>query len=210
MTVTLDDARSVTRPGGMRGAIKGALHALSMALMSPLALSSWVERVVSARDEAFVFWAQALALVPGLLGVYLRRGFYAWTLRACAPDCVVSFLAVVNDRRAEIGPRASLGAFTTVGHVRVGAGCQVASRVSLLSGSRQHAFTPEGDLTTFERAQDAALITIGPNTWVGEGALVMADVGARCIVGAGSVVSQPVPDRSLVAGNPARVVRRLD
>jgi acetyltransferase-like isoleucine patch superfamily enzyme len=37
----------------------------------------------------------------------------------------------------------------------------------------------------------------------------MADVGSRSIVGAGSVVSTSVPDGCLVAGNPARFLRRL-
>jgi acetyltransferase-like isoleucine patch superfamily enzyme len=36
----------------------------------------------------------------------------------------------------------------------------------------------------------------------------MADVGHDAIVGAGSVVTKPVPPFAIVAGNPARLIRR--
>jgi acetyltransferase-like isoleucine patch superfamily enzyme len=35
----------------------------------------------------------------------------------------------------------------------------------------------------------------------------MASVGMHCVVGAGSVVTRPVPDYAVVAGAPARVIR---
>jgi len=37
----------------------------------------------------------------------------------------------------------------------------------------------------------------------------MADVGEGATVGAGSVVTRPIPARSVAAGNPARVIRNL-
>ena len=47
----------------------------------------------------------------------------------------------------------------------------------------------------------------GNGCWVGANATVMADVGHDAIVGAGSVVTRPVPPFAIVAGNPARVLR---
>ena len=52
-------------------------------------------------------------------------------------------------------------------------------------------------------------IVIGEYSWIGEGSVVMADIGASAMVGAGSVVSSNVPDRVVVVGNPARIARRL-
>lgn len=54
-------------------------------------------------------------------------------------------------------------------------------------------------------------VTIGPNTWLGAGVIVCPGVtiGRDVVVGAGGVVVRDVPDRVLVAGNPARVVRGL-
>jgi acetyltransferase-like isoleucine patch superfamily enzyme len=56
-----------------------------------------------------------------------------------------------------------------------------------------------------------APIRIGNGTWVGARAIILpgVTVGSRCLVAAGAVVSKDVPDDTLVAGNPARVVREL-
>jgi acetyltransferase-like isoleucine patch superfamily enzyme len=56
-----------------------------------------------------------------------------------------------------------------------------------------------------------APVRIGSGTWVGARAIILPGVtiGTRCLIAAGSVVSRDVPDDTLVAGNPARVVREL-
>ena len=52
---------------------------------------------------------------------------------------------------------------------------------------------------------------IGRGSLVGIGAIVLdgVRVGAGCIVGAGSVVTKDVPERSLVVGVPAKVLRQI-
>jgi maltose O-acetyltransferase len=54
-------------------------------------------------------------------------------------------------------------------------------------------------------------VRIGDGTWIGTRAIILPGVtiGRRVLVAAGAVVSRDVPDDSLVAGNPARVVRTL-
>ena len=56
-----------------------------------------------------------------------------------------------------------------------------------------------------------APVRIGDGTWLGARAIVLPGVtiGKRVVVAAGSVVTRDVPDDSMVAGNPARVVRSL-
>jgi acetyltransferase-like isoleucine patch superfamily enzyme len=58
----------------------------------------------------------------------------------------------------------------------------------------------------------SAPIRIGRRAWLGFGAAVMkgVEVGEEAIVAAGAVVTADVPPRTIVAGNPARVVRSLD
>jgi acetyltransferase-like isoleucine patch superfamily enzyme len=58
----------------------------------------------------------------------------------------------------------------------------------------------------------ASPLVIEEDAWIGAGATIVRGVrvGARSIIGAGSVVLQDVPSDVLVAGNPARVVRDLD
>ena len=55
-------------------------------------------------------------------------------------------------------------------------------------------------------------ITVGAYAWIGAGATIMPGVtiGAGAVVGAGSVVTKNVPDRMIVAGNPARILRSVD
>ncbi len=55
-------------------------------------------------------------------------------------------------------------------------------------------------------------ITLANNVWVGDGAIICKGVtiGKNSIVGAGSVVTNDIPENSIAAGNPARVVKQLD
>jgi maltose O-acetyltransferase len=82
-------------------------------------------------------------------------------------------------------------------------------------------FGPAVQILTATHPLDAALrhhrelgqpIDIGPDVWVGGGALILPGVriGARAVIGAGSVVTRDVPEGVLVAGNPCRVVRSLE
>jgi len=54
-------------------------------------------------------------------------------------------------------------------------------------------------------------VAIGDDAWIGAGAFVMrgVQVGARAIVAAGAVVTKDVAEGTVVAGNPARVIRSI-
>jgi acetyltransferase-like isoleucine patch superfamily enzyme len=80
------------------------------------------------------------------------------------------------------------------------------SNVSVMNGSAQHG-TDRLDVPIREQPGAWPRVTIGRDSWVGDRAVVMADVGAHCVVGAGSVVTRPVPDFAVAVGSPARVVR---
>lgn len=55
-------------------------------------------------------------------------------------------------------------------------------------------------------------ITIGDDCWLGGGVIVCPGVtiGNRVIVGAGSVVTHDIPDDVVVAGNPARIIKKAE
>lgn len=54
-------------------------------------------------------------------------------------------------------------------------------------------------------------VTIGDGTWIGQGACIIGcRIGRNCVIGANSVVLKDVPDHSVVAGAPARLVRLYD
>jgi phosphonate metabolism protein (transferase hexapeptide repeat family) len=53
-------------------------------------------------------------------------------------------------------------------------------------------------------------VIIGPDVWIGHGAIIMpgVSIGTGAIVGSGSVVTKNVADYTIVAGNPVKVIRR--
>ena len=53
-------------------------------------------------------------------------------------------------------------------------------------------------------------VIIGPDVWIGHGAIIMpgVSIGTGAIVGSGSVVTKNVADYTIVAGNPAKIIRR--
>lgn len=214
MTLTLDRPTTATPPPTTenplwRSALKGAATALSLALVALPAATCRAEAWISDRDELFHLWGEALALVPGLPGRFLRRGFYYLTLRKCSLSCDIGFMSSFNDRRSEVGRGVYVGFGVGLGLVTMGDGCLLGSRVSIINGGQQHALGPDGRLTPFDRTR-ACRVHLGEQTWIGEGAIIMADVGPRCIVGAGSVVTRPVPEGFIVAGNPIRMIRKIE
>jgi len=62
------------------------------------------------------------------------------------------------------------------------------------------------------RGGESRPIVIADNVWVGDRAMICKGVriGANSIVGAGAVVTHDIPGNSVVAGNPARIVKSLD
>jgi len=72
-----------------------------------------------------------------------------------------------------------------------------------------HVQGEEGDVTGTPLV--SAPIRIGRGTWLSDGVRVLrgSDIGERCVIGANSVVRGAIPDRSVAAGSPARVVGRV-
>ena len=57
---------------------------------------------------------------------------------------------------------------------------------------------------------DVADAEIGDNCYIGAGAIIMnpIKIGNNVTIGAGSVVTKDIPDNCIVAGNPAKIIRR--
>lgn len=182
---------------------KRAVFAGCLCVVAPLLLVCWAEKRLRAGESVFTGLSQLLALVPTQLGTALRGAFYFGALEQCDWETHVGFGTIFSHRAARLGARASLGAYCVVGHAHVGAGAMIGSRVSIPSGKRQH--VDDGGRLVEQGRFDT--VAVGAGSWIGEGAILLADVGARAIVAAGAVVVTPVPDGCIAGGNPARVLR---
>jgi acetyltransferase-like isoleucine patch superfamily enzyme len=86
---------------------------------------------------------------------------------------------------------------------------------SVLIMDHNHEYSnPDKPIHTQGTSQGGRII-IGRNCWLGHGAVVFCGkgelvLGQNTVVGANAVVTRSFPPRSVVAGNPARLVRRYD
>lgn len=191
--------------GSPRAAVKAAVFAVALLLVLPLIVLAWLEKRLSRGEIVFLLCAQFLAVVPGFPGQWLRGAYYFGTLDQCSWEVRFGFGTLFTHRGAVIGRRVSTGAYCVIGHAHVGEDVMIGSRVSIPSGKRQH-LDEAGRLAPVTRFEQ---VKVGSHCWVGEGAIVLAEVGAGSIVSAGAVVIDAMPDGKLIGGNPARVIRDI-
>jgi len=171
-------------------------------LVSPLVAISMLSR---RSDRAYQGLSQFLSLFPGTAGDFIRRSFYRWTLKKCARSCTISFGTLFATRKAEVGENVYIGARCMIGWAIIGNDVLIGSNVDILSGKHQHRFR-RSDIPIRLQGGTYSSVTIGQDAWIGNGALVSADIGAHAIVAAGAVVVKPVREGRIVGGNPAREI----
>ncbi|MEZ5651299.1 MAG: hypothetical protein R3E87_12200 [Burkholderiaceae bacterium] len=115
--------------------------------------------------------------------------------------------SVFGHRQVSLGANVSTGNYCVLGHVAIGAHPPgQPGQHSNTDGKRQH-LDEHGAIRHGETHYTQ--VRIGTDCWLGEGAIVLDDVGDASIVAAGAVVGQAMPGGVLIAGNPARVARDL-
>lgn len=193
----------------MRTLLKHTALTLATLAVSPGLASFWLRRLVFGPDRALEGSTQALALVPGMLGIYLRRAFLIRVLAECHASTTVEFGTLFSTPDARLGPGVYVGPRCHLGLVHIERDVLIGAGVHIPSGGRIH-----GDADTAGSFRDQPLqrrvVRIGEGAWIGSAAVVMADVGAGTLVGAGAVVTRPLPSRVVAGGVPARVIRDRD
>jgi len=90
--------------------------------------------------------------------------------------------------------------------VRVGKNVLMAAYVYLVGGT--HTFL-RTDIPILMQERTSTGIHVGDNTWLGAHAVVFdgAHIGKECIIGAGAIINQDIPDWKIAAGVPAKVIK---
>lgn len=93
-----------------------------------------------------------------------------------------------------------------VAPVTIGDNCQLAPNVAIYTAG--HPLHPVSRNSMYEYGIE---VTIGDNVWIGGNTVILPGVhiGSNTVIGAGSVVTKDIPDWSLAAGNPCRVIRKI-
>ena len=93
-----------------------------------------------------------------------------------------------------------------VGKITIGDNCFMASNVAIYTSG--HPIHPDSRNSMYEYGIP---VTIGDNVWIGGNTVICPGVtiGSNCVIGAGSVVTKDIPDWSVAAGNPCKVIRKI-
>jgi acetyltransferase-like isoleucine patch superfamily enzyme len=136
----------------------------------------------------------------------------------------------INLYGCEIGDETKIGAFVEIQkNATVGKRCKISSHtficegvtiednvfvghnVAFINDSYPRATTGGGEMQT-EADWHVEKTVVKKGASIGSGSTILSNVtiGENALVGAGSVVTKDVPANTIVAGNPARILRRID
>jgi acetyltransferase-like isoleucine patch superfamily enzyme len=174
---------------------------VAMPLVLPLVVFAKIS------EEAFRTAAEMVKDIPYAVGIVVREQFYRWTLTRSGTNVVIGAGTVFSYRDVAVGDNVLIGMYNIIHYCDFGSNVMVADHCQFLSGAKYHNF----DRVDIPMSQQGGLLTriqIGDDCWVGAGAIVIASVGRGSVVGAGAVVTREVEPYSVVAGNPAKLIRK--
>jgi UDP-2-acetamido-3-amino-2,3-dideoxy-glucuronate N-acetyltransferase len=142
----------------------------------------------------------------------------------------VKIYKFVNLYGCEIGDYTRIGAFVEIQkNARIGRHCKISSHTFICEGvtiedhvfvghgvvfindTYPHATNEHGELQS-EQDWEVEPILVKKGASIGSNCTILSNItiGEKAVIGAGSVVTRDVPPNTIVAGNPARVLRSLD
>ena len=122
------------------------------------------------------------------------------------------FDATTEDAHIHLSQGCAIGRnnqLSTSSSITLEPGVMTASNVHI--ATQTHNYEDINTPIMFQGSTDKGPITIGFGTWIGRNAIILcASVGKQCVVAAGSYVNKDVPDYCVVAGVPAKIIKRYN
>lgn len=143
---------------------------------------------------------------------FITKKLFNWIYSSLAWNCPLNSLRVNFHRKrgVKIGSGVMLGFRCTLDHaypeyLTLEDNCALAGNVYLIAHSNPYKHF-KGKLLSY-----VAPIVIKEGAWIGINSTILPGVvvGTNSVVSAGAVVSESVPDNCIVAGNPARIIKRF-
>lgn len=130
---------------------------------------------------------------------------------ALGRQSVVESFCCINNAVGDviIGDYTRIGLHNTIiGPVTIGSHVNLAQGITVTA--LNHNFS-EASRRIDEQGISTGQVVIGDDVWIGANAVVLPNVsiGRHCVVAAGAVVTKDVPDGCIVAGVPAKIIKRL-
>lgn len=163
-------------------------------------------------------------LLRMMLG-YPKRLFNGISFRATVVDCEIDKKAIIEHhasvRYSKVGKYTYISARSGAVYAEIGSFCSIASNVSIGGGA--HMLDAVSTSPVFNKGRNIfgknfaniefspyKTTAIGNDVWIGNRAMILQGItiGDGAVVGAGAVVTKDVEPYTIVAGNPARVIRK--
>lgn len=143
------------------------------------------------------------------LSIAWSQAFWRWQLGHFGTDSLIyPYVAIHSSRLVFIGNQVNIAEFVHIwgaGRVKIGDNTIIASHTVITSQTHDKYAPIFRDSNIFKP------VKIGKNCWIGSHAVILpgVNIGAGSIIGAGTIVTQNIPPRSIAVGVPAKVVENL-
>jgi len=127
---------------------------------------------------------------------------------SCGRNVTIESKATIPFHKIQIGHNSGIGLNASLGSMIIGNDVMMGPDVIVLT--RSHNYSLNDIPLNLQGESEEKTVVIEDDVWIGARAIILPGihVGRGVIIGAGAVVTRDVPGYSIVAGNPARIVRK--
>lgn len=159
----------------------------------------------------FKEWNRVIkSLIPGEIGVYLRRRYFRKHFKQYGEEIIISHhVTLYNPQKMIVGDRVHISGYA---HINAGGGITIGDNSGI--GPYAKIFSVNHDLDSQDKFwhhtwKPGEPVRIGKDVWIGSAAIILpgVSIGDGAIIGAGAVVTKDIPPYSMAVGNPAKVIR---